>query len=124
MLDDRTGVDFDGFGNVRFVGRDSVRVHSGSLVGHIGDVSIIPIGGVGHELDSTVGKSYRVGALDIAGSIGSLLSVEGGLGVVISDGVGVGVGEDLVSVDLSLVGRGVARAGRDCGKTDIKTKKN
>ena len=106
MLDDRTGVDFDGLGNVRFVGRDSLRVHSGSLVGHIGDVSIIPIGGVGHVLDSTVGKSNRVGALDVAGAIGGLLGVEVGLGVVISHGVGVGVGEDLISVDLGLVGGG------------------
>ena len=123
-MDDIMGVDFDGLGNVRFVGRDSLRVLGSSLVGHIGDESIIPIGGVGHVLDSTVGKSYRVGALDIAGSIGSLLSVEGGLGVVISHGVGVGVGEDLVSVDLSRVGGGVTRAGRDCGKTNKKTQKN
>ena len=96
----------DGFGNVRFVGRDSLGVLGSSLVGHIGDVSIIPIRGVGHVLNSTVGKSNRVGALDVAGAIGGLLGVEVGLGVVIGNGVGVGVGEDLISVDLGLVGRG------------------
>ena len=83
-------------------------VDSGSLVGHIGDVSIITVGGVGDTLDSTIGKSNGVGALGIAGTIGGLIGAEAGLGVVISHGVGVGVGEDLISVDLGLVGRGVA----------------
>lgn len=37
---------------------------------------------LGHMLDSAVGKSNRVGALDIAGTIGGLLSIEVGLGEV------------------------------------------
>lgn len=53
-----------------------------------------------------VGKSNGVRSLDIAGTIGSLLSVEVGLGVVISDRVGVGVGGDLIGVGLGLVGGG------------------
>ena len=82
-----------------------------SLVGHIGHVSIIAVGGVGHTLDSAVRKSHRVGALGIAGTIGGLIGAEAGLGVVISHGVGVGVGQDLVSVDLGLVGGGVIGGG-------------
>merc|ERR1712111_103819 len=64
-------------------------------------------------LDSTIGKSNRVGTLGIAGTIGGLLGVEVGLGVVISHGVGVGVGENLVRVDLGLIGggRGVGHGG-------------
>ena len=53
-----------------------------------------------------VGKSNGVRSLDIAGTIGSLLSVEVGLGVVISHGVGVGVGGNLIRVGLGLVGGG------------------
>ena len=106
LVDHRGG----GVGRSGLVG-GGLGVLGGSLIGHIGDVSIITIGGVGDTLDSTIGKSNRVGALDIAGAIGGLIGAEAGLGVVISHGVGVGVGEDLVSVDLSLVGGGVVSGG-------------
>ena len=53
-----------------------------------------------------VGKSHGVRSLDVAGTIGSLLGVEVGLGVVISHGVSEGVGGDLVGVSLGLVGGG------------------
>ena len=88
-------------------------VDSSSLVGHISNISIITIGGVGDMLDSAVRKGNRVGSLGIAGTIRGLLSVEVGLGVVISNSVGVGVGGDLIGVDLSLVGggRGVVSGG-------------
>ena len=56
-----------------------LRVDSGSLVGDISDVSVIAVGAVLHVLDSAIGKSDGVGSLDIAGAIGSLLSVEVGL---------------------------------------------
>ena len=79
-------------------------VDSGALVGDISDVSVISVGGVLHVLDSAIGKSDGVSTLDVAGTIGSLLSVEVGLGVVISDGVGEGVGGDLIGVGLGLVG--------------------
>merc|ERR1719476_183992 len=62
-------------------------------------------------LDSAVRKSNRVGSLGIAGTIRGLLSVEVGLGVVISNSVGVGVGGNLIRVNLSLVGRGVVSGG-------------
>ena len=94
-------------GGGRGIGRgDSLGVLSSSLVGHISNISIITIGGVGDMLDSAVRKGNRVGSLGIAGTIRGLLSVEVGLGVVISNSVGVGVGGDLIGVDLSLVGGG------------------
>ena len=82
---------------------------SGALIGHIGDIAVISVGGVFDVLDPAVGKGNRVSSGDVAGTIGLLLSVEGGLGVVISDGVGEGVGGDLIGVGLGLVsgGRGV-----------------
>ena len=84
-----------------------------SLVCDIGDISIIAVGRVLDMLDTSIGKSNRVRSGDIAGTIGLLLSVEVGLGVVISDGVGEGVGGNLIGVGLSLVGggRGVVSGG-------------
>ena len=83
--------------------RDSLGVDSGALIGDISDISIITIGGVGHGLDSAIGKSNGVRSLSISGTIGGFLGVEVGLGVVISNGVGVCVGGNLIRVDLSLV---------------------
>merc|ERR1712209_33072 len=85
------------------VGGDILGVLSSALIGDIGDISIISIAGVANMLDSAIRKSNRVGSLDIAGSIRGLLSVEGSLGVVISNSVGVGVGGDLIRVGLSMV---------------------
>jgi len=84
----------------------SLGVDSGSLVGHISDIAVIAVGRVGNLLDSAVRKGNGVRSLDIAGTIRGLLGVEVGLGVVISNGVGVGVGGDLIGVSLGLVGRG------------------
>jgi len=89
-------------GGGRLVG-GLLRVRSCALVGHISDESIVAVGGVGDLLDSTIGESHSVGSLDIAGTIGGLLSIEVRLGVVVSNGVGVGVGGDLISVGLGLV---------------------
>jgi len=83
-----------------------LRVDSGSLVGHIGNIAVIAVGGVGHVLDPAVGKSNRVRSGHVAGTIGLLLALEVGLGVVISHGVGEGVGGDLIGVFLGLVGGG------------------
>merc|ERR1712209_243946 len=85
------------------LGGDILGVLSSALIGDIGDISIISIAGVANVLDSAIGKSNRVGSLDIAGSIRGLLSVEVSLGVVISNSVGVGVGRDLIRVGLSMV---------------------
>jgi len=81
-------------------------VDSGSLVGHIGNIAVISVGGVGHVLDPAVGKSHGVRSGDIAGTIGLLLALEVGLGVVISHGVSEGVGGDLIGVLLGLVSGG------------------
>ena len=64
----------------------------GSLVGDIGDESVISVGGVLDVLDSAIGKSNGVRSGNVAGTIGSLLSVEGRLGVVIGNSVGELVG--------------------------------
>merc|ERR1712209_38413 len=85
------------------LGGDILGVLSSALIGDISDISIISIAGVANMLDSAIGKSNRVRSLDIAGSIRGLLSVEGSLGVVISNSVGVGVGGDLIRVGLSMV---------------------
>merc|ERR1719464_1264287 len=86
-------------------------VDSGSLVGDISDISIIAVAGVLDVLDSAVRESNRVGSGDVGGTIGLLLSVEVGLGVVISDGEGEG--GNLIGVGLGLVGGGsvVGRGG-------------
>merc|ERR1712002_1347365 len=49
-------------------------------------------------LDPAVRKSYRVGTLGIASSVTGLGSIEVRVGVVVSDGVVVCVGGDLVRV--------------------------
>ena len=67
-------------------------VHGSSLVSHLSNIAVIAVGGVGHVLDPAVGKSNRVRSGHVAGTIGLLLALEVGLGVVISHGVGEGVG--------------------------------
>jgi len=87
-------------------------VDSGSLVGHIGNIAVISVGSVGDVLDSAIGKSNGVRSGDIAGTIGLLLALEVGLGVVISHGVSEGVGGNLIGVFLSLVrGRSISWGG-------------
>merc|ERR550534_2398158 len=108
----RLGVVSGGGGGV-VAGGGGLGVDSGALIGHIGDIAVISVGGVFDVLDPAVGKGNRVSSGDVAGTIGLLLSVEGGLGVVISDGVGEGVGGDLIGAGLGLVsgGRGVIGGG-------------
>ena len=81
-------------------------VDSGALVGHISDESVVAVGGVLDVLDAAIGESHRVGAGHVGGTVGLLLSVESGLGVVVGHGVGEGVGGDLVGVLLGVVGGG------------------
>jgi len=106
-----------GGGGGLVAGSGSLGVDSSSLVGHISDIAVIAVGRVGNLLDSAVRKGNGVRSLDIAGTIGGLLGVEVGLGVVISNGVGVGVGGDLIGVSLGLVGGGggVVSRGMDHG---------
>merc|ERR550534_1912167 len=116
----RLGVVSGGGGGV-VAGGGGLGVDSGALIGHIGDIAVISVGGVFDVLDPAVGKGNRVSSGDVAGTIGLLLSVEGGLGVVISDGVGEGVGGDLIGVGLGLVsgGRGVEGVSNDRGVNSV-----
>jgi len=90
-------------------------VDSSSLVGDLSNIAVISVGSVGHLLDPAVGESHSVGTLDIAGTIGGLLSVEVGLGVVISNGICEGVGGDLIGVFLGLVSGGGLVSNRGWG---------
>merc|ERR1712107_367684 len=74
-------------------------------------------------LDTSIGKSNRVGSGNIAGTIGLFLSIEVGLGVVISNGVGEGVGRHLIRVGLSWggvdsVGNNWGSVGNNWGSLD------
>jgi len=79
----------------------SLGVGSGAIIGHLSHVSLDIISMVVDMLDPAVRKSHRVGAILVGKAIARLSSLEVGVGVVISDGVVVGVGGNLVSVDLS-----------------------
>jgi hypothetical protein len=92
-----------GGGRGGLVGGGGLGVHSGALVGHIGDIAVVAVGGVLDMLDAAVGEGHGVGAGNVGGTVGLLLSVESGLGVVVSHGVGEGVGGDLIGVHLGLV---------------------
>jgi len=121
-VDERGGVDKRGNSVVGngvdggSVGNNSLRVGSGTIVGDLGDVAVDRVGVVVHVLDPAVGKGNRVGALSVTGTIAGLSGVEVGVGVVVSDGVVVGVGGDLVGVHLgngvgNSVDRGVVSRG-------------
>ena len=90
------------------------RVLGLSVIGDLGDIAVVVVDVVVDVLDPAVGKSNGVGTLTLAGAIVGLSSVEVGVGVVVSDGVLVGVGGDLIGVSLGLVGggRGVSHRGR------------
>jgi len=77
-------------------------VDSGSLIGDISNKSVISIGGVLDVLDSAIRKSNGVRSSNIGSTIGLFLSIEAGLGVVISNSVGVGVWGDLIGVGLDI----------------------
>jgi len=79
----------------------SLWVDSSSLVGDISNISIITIGRVLDVLDSAIRKGNGVRSSNIGSTIGLFLSVEVGLGVVISNSVGVGVGGDFIRVSLN-----------------------
>ena len=74
---------------------------SSAIVGDFGDVSVNVVGVVVDVLDPSVRKVDGVVSLPGSGAIVSLLGVETGSRVVVSHGILVGVGGDLVGVDLS-----------------------
>jgi len=96
-----------GVGGCRVV-RLSLGVDRDSLVRHIGDVTVVVIGGVLDVLGPAVGESNRVTAGNVTGGISGLGSVELGLGVVISNTVLKGVWGRLFLLN---IGGGVAVGG-------------
>ena len=103
-------------GGVSRGSNDGLGVDSLALVGDLGDVAVDVVGVVGNVLHTAVGKGNGVRSLNNTGAIVGLASVEVGLGVVIGDGVVVGVGGDLIRVHLGGVdnrGGMVSRGGVD-----------
>merc|ERR1719266_2562411 len=76
-----------------------------SIIGHLSDIAIISIGGVGDMLGATIGKSYRVSTVNSTIGITCFSSIEGRLGVVISDSILIGVGSRSIGLGL-MVGSG------------------
>ena len=74
---------------------------SSAVVSDLSDVTIDVVGVVVHVLDTPVGQVDGVVTLPGGGAIVGLLSVEPRSRVVVSNSVLVGVGGDLVRVDLS-----------------------
>ena len=85
-----------------------------SRVGHLGDVAVDVVGGVGDGLDPAVGEGDGVRATDNTVGISGLSSVEVGLGVVVGNTVSVGVGLRGL-LDDSDSGGMVSRGGMDDG---------
>merc|ERR1712112_778486 len=87
---------------------------SSSVIGDCSDVSVDGVGGVANMLGAAVREVDTVRTLGTASSVTGLCSIEVGGGVVVSHGVVVCVGGDLVRVDLGssvsydrgVVGRG------------------
>merc|ERR1719229_1266473 len=83
----------------------SIRVSSDSLIGNLGDVSVVVVRGVLDMLGTAIRKSNGVRSCDNTRSISSLSSVEVSLGVVISNSVLVGIGL-VLALGLNIRGRG------------------
>ena len=90
---------------------DNVREDGLAIVGDLGDVSIDVVSVVVDMLDPAVRQTDRVVPQPGGSAIVRLLSVETGSRVVVSHGVLVGVGGDLVGVDRNSVGYSVTHHG-------------
>ena len=90
---------------------NNVREDGLAIVGDLSDVSIDVVGVIVDMLDPAIRQTDRVVALPGGSAIVRLLSVETGSGVVVSHGVLVGVGGDLVGVDRNSVGYSVTHHG-------------
>merc|ERR1711971_532492 len=95
---------------------------SSAIVGDVSDVSINVASVVVDVLDPSVGQVDRVVSLPGSGAIVSLGSIKAGSRVVISHGILVGVGGDLVGEDLSNgMGNGVSNSMTHHGMADSMT---
>ena len=100
-MDNRVGNSVVGNGVGNSMGNgDSLGVSGSAVIGDLSDVAVDGVRVVVHVLDPAVGKGNRVGALSVTGTIAGLSGVEVGVGVVVSDGVVVGVWGDLIGVHL------------------------
>ena len=77
-----------------------------AIVGDLSHVAVVAVGVVVDMLGPAVGEVDGVGALGISLTVAGLGSVEVGVGIVVSYGVLVGVGQNLISIGLSVVGSG------------------
>ena len=86
--------------------RLGLRVDRDTLIGHIGNISIVVVSGVLDVLGPAIGKGNRVGSSNSTSAISSLSSVESSLGVVISNSILESIRCGLLLVDGgSMVGR-------------------
>jgi len=99
-VDHRGSVDHGGSMVSRGSVGNSLGISSGAVVGDLSNVAIVVVDMVVHMLDPAVGKSHRVRSLGLTGAVAGLSSVEVGVGVVVSNGVVVGVGRDLIGINL------------------------
>ena len=104
MTDDTT------VGNAMADTNDSSGESSSAIVSDFGDISVNVVGVVVDVLDPSVRQVDGVVSLPGSGAIVRLLSVETGSRVVVSHGILVGVGGDLVRVDLNGMGNGVSNS--------------
>ena len=88
-------------GNAMADTNDSSGESSSAIVSDFGDISVNVVGVVVDMLDPSVRKVDGVMSLPGSSAIVSLLGVKAGSRVVVSHGILVGVGGDLVGVDLS-----------------------
>ena len=100
------------------VGRLVFWVMGLSIIGHLSDIAIISVGGVGDMLGATVGKSNRVSTINSTIGITCFSSIEGRLGVVISDSILIGVGSRSIGLGLMVGSGGMVRSrGRLVGRS-------
>merc|ERR1719320_988434 len=92
--------------------RLGLRVVGNSLVRHISNITVVVVSGVVHGLGPAIRKSNGVGSGDGTIAIRGLSSVEGSLGVVISNTILVGVGLR----SLLVLSRGVIGGSRLVGR--------
>merc|ERR1739848_405117 len=80
-------------------------VDRGALIGDLGDITVVVVSGVGHGLDSAIGKGNLVRSRNVTSGISGLRSLEVSLGVVIGNSVLESIGSGLAL--LNIRGRGV-----------------
>ena len=91
---------------------DSLGVGSSAFVGNLSDIAVVVVDVVVDMLNPAVRKSNGVRSLSDTVAIVRLRSLEVGFAVVISHGVVVGVGGNLISIGLNgMIGRGVVGGG-------------